>query len=289
MGTGIITLIGASKLGARFYDEESEIYDIRVVGTKWQQFRKFEDLPVQNTYIIDDEPFGLEASLHNAEYVVCAIAPSHTRMVDGMKAGKKLFDIYDEVYCNLAYKLVKLLPKFPTIKHLLWCSSTGVYGDHDGEPVDENSPSKLPEDDPRRKVLEAEHIINVLGYQGIKLTKLRFGFLYSKKRSIQAVYEMAKTALNTKSNRNYFNLTHETDAMSAICHCLCYEVYGTYNVTNDLNQIPYGALVEQIAAHYHFPRLLANLEGKNLSTNCRVVSDAIKDTGFKFQYPTSFE
>lgn len=284
MINGKITLIGAGKLAARFYNTYSKRYEFHVVGTSEEQFSAFDGLEAKNTSIYDTSsilPFGTQ--IPESKYVVCMVAPSYKRMTGAFKNNKDMIDVYQDVFGSFAQILVRELSTLFNIDHVVWCSSVGVYGNHNGNFVGEESRCIFTKDNQeKRKLLEAEHIINLAQYQGVDVTVLRFGKLFSNTRSMKSMYDIAKYVLNERSLYDRVNLTHEDDANAAIIHCLQNKISGTYNVTNDFNKFYYYELINKITAHFGLERLTPLREGKGLSTNCQALSDAIKETGFMF-------
>lgn len=285
-----VTIIGAGKLAKVFYEEFRNEFEFNLVGTDWQQFEKFDHLSTKNAFVIDNlSSDSLVSALQSTDVVVCMLAPSRERIIDQFRKGISLCQIYKTVYIDFAYRLVEVLSSFPRIDHLVWCSSVGVYGNHKAEPVDESSTTNLKQSDANYCLLEAEHIINVLKYQDIQVSILRFGKLYSKTRSLREVYDIAKSCLNINSQLNRVNCVHELDAVNAIAYCINNGNYGIYNVTNELNQLPYYQLIYKISNHFGLPKIWVAGSGEILPTNCQAVSDAILETGFEFSHKTTIE
>lgn len=285
----MITLIGAGKLARKFYREYRNNYDINVVGTNWEQFQKFEYLFTTNAFLLEN--FGLQKALQTLNTtVICMVAPSRDRLIEAAKQNIPLVEVYTEVYVDFAQELTELLLECTHVEHLVWCSSVGIYGNHGGKVVDEQSPILVKEGTSKRCLYEAECYIKGLVYQGVNTTILRFGKLYAQDRSVREMYDIAKSCLNEQTKNHRINLTHELDAVLAIYHCVANRIFGTFNVTNDLNQIPYYQLIYKIAKHFDLPTLPVDSEGSMvLPTNCVASSERIKETGFKFQYLDNIE
>lgn len=97
---------------------------------------------------------------------------------------------------------------------LIYTSSTGVYGDHDGEWVDESTP--VSEETARQQILvEAERIaIDGAASQGIAGTVARYAGLYGPSR-----YRVDRY-LTRPVTDSYLNLVHRADAAGAVRYLL---------------------------------------------------------------------
>lgn len=106
----------------------------------------------------------------------------------------------------------------PVPDRLIYTSSTGVYGNHDGNWVDETTPPS-PGGQRGDILLEAEEIaIDRAGDHGIDGTVVRFGGLYGPSRYRIERY-LSRPAI--EGNRNS---THRRDAAGAMTHLLESEV-----------------------------------------------------------------
>lgn len=92
----------------------------------------------------------------------------------------------------------------------VYTSSTGVYGNHDGDWVDEKTPVK-PESERAQLLADAENVALDLGERyGIDATVARFAGLYGPER-----YRI-KRYLEGPVTEGILNLTHQTDAAGAL-------------------------------------------------------------------------
>jgi nucleoside-diphosphate-sugar epimerase len=97
---------------------------------------------------------------------------------------------------------------------LVYTSSTGVYGDHDGAFVDEETPLD-PQTQKTRVLAEAERIaIDGAADAGIDGTVARFAGLYGPDR-----YRLDRY-LDGPVTEGYLNMVHREDAAGAVAFCL---------------------------------------------------------------------
>ncbi|SEO42061.1 Nucleoside-diphosphate-sugar epimerase [Halogranum amylolyticum] len=97
---------------------------------------------------------------------------------------------------------------------LVYTSSTGVYGDHDGEFVDESTPLD-PTTEKTRVLAEAEHVAReAAADHGIDGTVARFAGLYGPGR-----YRLDRY-LEGPVTEGYLNMVHRDDAAGAVAYLL---------------------------------------------------------------------
>ena len=286
----VLVLIGAGKLAVQFYKQYSRHYHIRVVGTNFRQFKEFEGLKVSDAYIADETSGICPEAFKEADCVVCAVAPSVDRVRKETQEGKSINDVFHDTYYPISILLSTELLSHPSVKQVVWCSCVSVYGNHQGEPVDEESSLNPPKDHSSRSLIEAEHNLCGLSYQGVKTTILRFGYLYSPQRSLFHFYDVYQESVEATYWQKSLNLTHYEDAAGSVNFCLRHEVIGTYNVVNELNLLSTIGLIDRIATTFGMPLLDEYRNVYETSTypfvvDCRVMSDAIKERGFLFVHP----
>jgi len=95
---------------------------------------------------------------------------------------------------------------------LVYTSSTGVYGDHDGDWVDEST-TPDPATERQRVLLEAERIA-LAGGEAVDGTVVRFGGLYGPDRYRLDYY------LDGPVTEGYLNSIHRDDAAGTVAHLL---------------------------------------------------------------------
>jgi len=173
-------------------------------------------------------------------------------------------------------------------RHLVYTSSTGVYGDHDGAWVDEETPLE-PASERQRILLEAESIALEHGTPDIERTVVRFGGLYGPGRSPVDRY------LEGPVSPGYVNLVHRDDAAGAIAHLLeADRGAGVVNVVDDepVDRTDLAAWIAEASGEPVPPtvpldeRDLSAARRRRLSANKRVSNATLTDRGYKLTYPT---
>lgn len=200
LGCGYIGLEVARRLDAN----EHEVIGVRRSESRVRRIRDAGFTAVQADLT---DPASI-ATLPGADWIV------YTASV-GRGGTQTARDIYVD---GLTDTIETYAEKSPVPDRLIYTSSTGVYGDHDGNWVDETTPPR-PGGQRGDTLLEAEEIaLDRAGDYGIDGTVVRFGGLYGPSRYRLERY-LTKPAIE-----GYRNSTHRHDGAGAIAHLLEKEV-----------------------------------------------------------------
>ncbi|WP_394346576.1 SDR family oxidoreductase [Halorhabdus rudnickae] len=220
------------------------------------------------------------ASVPDADWLVFAasaggrdVAAARETYVTGLRTAIEHFDGRDDSPDRLVYT-----------------SSTGVYGDHDGAWVAEDTPLS-PATEKTRVLAEAEQIALDIP-DGIDGTVARFGGLYGPDRyRLERYLEGPVTA-------GYLNMVHRDDAAGAIAFLLQSDAGrdAVVNVVDDEPVEKWGFadwLAEQCDEPFPPKQTIEErLTGEDdessrrISANKRVSNDRLATLGYEFAYPT---
>ena len=177
---------------------------------------------------------------------------------------------------------------------LVYTSSTGVYGDHDGAWVDEETPID-PTTEKTRVLAEAERIaVEATGDAGFDGTVARFAGLYGPERyRLERYVEGPVTA-------GYLNMVHRDDAAGAIRYLLETDrARGEPVVVVDDEPVDKHAFADWLADECGVPRPekrskaeriaagdLSAAAERRIRTSKRCSNDRLRALGYEFAYPT---
>ncbi|WP_251329912.1 SDR family oxidoreductase [Haloplanus pelagicus] len=175
---------------------------------------------------------------------------------------------------------------------LVYTSSTGVYGDQDGDWVDEET-SPDPATDRQRILLEAERIaLEETAAWGIDGTVVRFGGLYGPDR-----YRLDRY-LEGPVTEGYLNSIHRDDAAGAVAHLLATDV-ARDEVVLAVDDEPVSKwrfadwLAEQCGVSPPKKWTVAEREAaaegevsRRVRANKRCANDRLHELGYELRYPT---
>jgi len=181
------------------------------------------------------------------------------------------------------------------LEWLGYLSTTGVYGDHGGVVVDEETPTRPGNDRSRRRVDAEEAWSDVARGTGVPLQRFRLSGIYGPGRSVLDRLRKG-TARRLVAPDLVFNRIHVDDIAGAVVAGIDHgEEDGAFNVSDDLPAPP-AEVVEHAARLLGLePPPAVPLSGASLSEaartfyeeNKRVDNERMKSMlGYRLRYPT---
>lgn len=177
-------------------------------------------------------------------------------------------------------------------KQLVYTSSTGVYGDHDGGWVDESTLIE-PTTEKTRVLVNAERVAREHAAEhGIEGTVVRFAGLYGPDR-----YRLERY-LDGPVTAGYLNMIHRADAAGIIRFALTEETPDTLLAVDDepVDKWEFSAWladqcgVEQPSTRTKAERLadgdLSTPAKRRIETSKRCSNERVRELGYDFAYPT---
>jgi len=173
---------------------------------------------------------------------------------------------------------------------LIFVSSTGVYGQEQGEWVDETSPTE-PTSYTGRRLLEAEQIVAAATAGGrVQGVSLRLGGIYGPGRDMLIARVRAGAPCHAEPVR-YTNRIHEDDAVGALVHLGAIEAPAAVYNGVDHEAAADCDVADFIAERLGLPRPERRRSGSAplvgvRGGNKRVSSERLRDRGYAFVFPT---
>lgn len=201
------------------------------------------------------------------------------RVIHIASSGRGDSEVYKKVYLK---GMEELLKRFPQAQKL-FVSSTSVYGQTEGEWVDESSPT-TPSSSTSQVLLEAESV--TLNQGGIVV---RPSGIYGPSRSVLFQKFHEGTAAIEGDGKRWVNQIHRDDVASGIFHLLQDPTrQGIYNLTDDLptcHQEIYQWLSDQYQKPLP-PPAPHDYQRKRGWTHKRISNQKMKSLGWLPMYPT---
>jgi nucleoside-diphosphate-sugar epimerase len=186
---------------------------------------------------------GLESLLQGQDTLVVSVAPTGFQEADE--------STYESTYLITAKNLVTALNQNPGVKQVIYLSSCSVYGDRQGEWVDETA--QIDDLEYKSQVIhEAEQIILQAANERQKVCVLRLGGIYGPGRELVNMFGgLAGMTMPGKGDR-FINWIHRDDIISAIEFARLNELDGVYNLVDD-SQLTVKEQVKLVCAAYGLP------------------------------------
>ncbi|MFY0663254.1 MAG: SDR family oxidoreductase [Natronospirillum sp.] len=264
-----ILVVGLGDLGSRIAARaRAEFPDIKVIGMRRGALA----------------PEGIELLQHDAGepwHDTWALA-GLTDVVLCISPGGRTVEAYRHAYWQVAQQATEWLQKHAPQAHVWLVSSTGVYGQSQGEWVDESSP-KAPDSPTAQVLVETEQFwIN----SAQAATIVRPAGIYGPGR--EYMFRQAREGFTIADPEPiYTNRIHVEDAARAIVHLLQHRRQGhavadQYNLTDSDP-----ASLQDVLAWLQQRFDVQPTEARMLNRGSKRISNQrLMDTGFELQYPS---
>ena len=269
-------IFGAGYSGKAFAAARTD-RSVRIAGTT-RSAEKFGELRAAGI-----EPFAFDgesltgdvaAQLAGTTHLIVSIAPG--------EAGDRVLDVARDAIAGA----------MPDLAWIGYLSTVGVYGDHAGGWVDEESECRPVS---RRSVMRvaAESEWLALGEEtGLPVAVLRLSGIYGPGRNAFVNLEKG-TAKRLVKPGQVFNRIHAADIADALWHLAERDMGGIFNVTDDLPAPPQDVVAHAAALMGVEPPPEIAFESAELSPmarsfygeNKRVSNARLKQAGYRFLYP----
>jgi nucleoside-diphosphate-sugar epimerase len=171
-------------------------------------------------------------------------------------------------------------------RRVLFASSTAVYGQRDGEWVDESSPTE-PVDFRGERLLEAERLLASSPFPGVAV---RFGGIYGPRRGGLVAQVRAGRAVIRTGPPHYTNRIHRDDCAGVLRHLSRIEAPESVYLGVDCEPADESAVLRWLAGALGAaePRSAAAGEahGRERRTSKRCRNDRLLASGYDFLHPT---
>ena len=235
---------------------------------------------------------AVQADITDADEL--SVVPDVDAIVFAASSGGRGADAARQIYVDGLHRAIE---SFGTRENppdrLIYTSSTGVYGDHGGDWVDETTPLD-PTTEKTRVLAEAERIATeVAAEYGIDGTVARYAGLYGPER-----YRLDRY-IEGPVTEGYLNMVHREDAAGAVAHILRTRPAADTFVVVDDEPVSKWEFADWLAAECgrdeppkrtKAERLddpgLSEAARRRILTSKRCSNELLRSSGYEFAYPT---
>lgn len=273
-----VAIIGCGYVGkaiaSHWYQKQD--YSVRVTTTREERVEELTQIANQVMVMKTSDLNAVQSLVNNQNTVVISVAPISDRQVDAKT--------YAETYLPTAKNLATALKDVSSDKQIIYLSSCSIYGNHNGEWVNENS--LVDTENEYSKVLgEAEQILLNSASEKVNVAILRLGGIYGSSRELsKRIVNLAGKTL-PGNGQSISCWIHLDDIVAAIDFIHQNKLHGIYNLVNDL-KLTSQEIFAQICNSQGIPQILWDATKPNFrSLNARVDNQKIKAAGYKLIYP----
>ena len=249
-----------------------------VLGTtrSRRRFRELHDI-VHEPHVLDlTDPDGDLTFLERQDGVLISVAP--TESMDDLEA----------VFSTGIRNLARALRSRTSSQHLhvTYISTAGVYGNQNGDLVDEESP--LDAINPVNRMLgEAETLLLSIDRPDTTICVLRLGGIYGPGRDMVSIIRQAAGEQIPKNGNSIPAWSSLLDITSGVQFAFDNNLEGIYNLVDDM-QLSRRQLSNEICDLDGLPPVIwANQDFKGArAMNAKVSNQKLKSAGFRFKSPS---
>ncbi len=271
-----VLIVGCGDIGARFANITTDTYAI--TGLRRRPPDDTERLHYQTCDVTN--PDDLDTVFKRSAFNVILVTMTPSERTDSG---------YERAYVQTCKNLIASLQKYRCKPRLLvFVSSTGVYGQADGEWVDENSPTE-PDNFSGKRLLEAEGIILNSGFT---CTIVRFSGIYGPGRNRLIEQVLQGRALLTSQITNRI---HVDDCAAALFHLVELHRQGAQlnpiYIATDSVPVTMAEVMTWLAQQLGktLPATMNEVgaqDGKTENSNKSCCNQRLLATGFRLCYPS---
>jgi nucleoside-diphosphate-sugar epimerase len=219
---------------------------------------------------------AMQSLLQDQHTLVISIAPTGFKEADEAT--------YENTYLSTAKNLVKVLSQAPNVTQIIYMSSCSVYGDRQGEWVDETS-QITPLEHKSQVIYESEKIMLQAANDQQKVCVLRLGGIYGPGRELVNMFGgLAGMTLPGKGDR-IINWINRDDIVGAIDFARSNELQGIYNLVDD-SKLTIREQVQMVCSRYDLPPVKWDAHQLSIQNKSLQVSNhKLKVAGYQLLYP----
>ncbi len=249
-----------------------------VVGTtrtpqRFAELRNVVNEPIALDLAQQDCDFSF---LEDQEGVLISVAP--TQNGEG----------YQSVFSNGIRNLARAIRCRQSTRplHVTYISSAGVYGDHQGQTVTEDSTVDCL-NPVNAMLVEAENVLLTIDRPDTKICVLRLGGIYGPGRDMVAMIKQAAGEQIPKNGSDIPAWSGIFDITNGVSFAFSKQLVGIYNLVDDM-QLSRRELSNEICDIDGLPPVIwanENMPGAR-AMNAKVANEKIKSEGFQFSSPS---
>lgn len=268
-----VAIVGCGYVGyqiARYWRQELSFF-VTATTTTQEKVAALEAVAQTVVVVEGNDPEGLKAVLENQDTVLLSV-------------GAKNANTYQESYLHTAKTLVSVLQETPNVKQLIYTGTYSVYGDRNGEWVDETTPV-APANQNGEILAQTEEVLLSASNENRKVCILRLGGIYGPDRELVKIFGRAAGTTRPGNGADVTNWIHLDDIVAAIEFARKHQLEGIYNLVDDAH-LTSRELLDRVFTQHNLPNVVWDESQKSTRPyNARVSNQKIKTAGYQLIHP----
>ena len=265
-----VAIIGCGYVGtavARYWSQMGLV--VTATTTTEERVADLEAVATRVLVVKGDDEAALQSAMQNQDTLLLSV-------------GARNADVYEATYLRTAQTLVKVLEQVSSVQQVIYTGSYAVYGDRQGEWVDEESPLS-PASRNGEILAETEQVL--LSARNLKSCILRLGGIYGPGRELVKIFGRLAGTTQPGDGKDRTNWVHLDDIVAVVEFARRHKLQGIYNLVNEV-PLTKRELFDRVCERHNLPQVTWNpSEQKVRPYNARVSNQKLLAAGYKFVHP----
>jgi len=267
-----VAIIGCGYIGtavAQYWHQQLG-FVVTATTTTPERFATLSPIASRVVVVKGNDPVALQSVVQDQDTVLLSVGAANP-------------NVYEETYLHTAQTLVSVL-KNSSVKQLIYTGSYAVYGDRNGDWIDESSPV-APANSNGQILYDTEQVLLSASSLDRHVCILRLGGIYGPSRELVKIFGRVAGTTRPGKGDDAANWIHRDDIVAAIEFARMHQLQGIYNLVDDAH-LTIGELLDKVCDQHNLPKVMWDESLKSVRPyNARVSNQKIKDAGYQFIYP----
>jgi nucleoside-diphosphate-sugar epimerase len=271
-----VAILGCGYVGktvARYWSRERN-FEVMATTTTPKKVRSIKAIPAEVMVLKGNDRDGLKSFIRDQEILLVCLGSRQTS--------------YSETYLETAQTLVSVLKYNSSVRQVIYTGSYALYGDCNGEWVDETLPID-PVTSKEEVLAQTEEVLLSASTDDRRVCIFRLGGIYGPDRELVKIFGRVAGTTLPGTGLEMGNWIHLDDIVRAIEFARQQQLQGIYNLVDD-DRVTRRDLIDRVLSKH---KLLAvtwdESSESNRSINVKVSNQKLKKFGYSFVHPYFYD
>jgi nucleoside-diphosphate-sugar epimerase len=271
-----VAILGCGYVGktvASFWSRERK-FEVMATTTTPKKVRSLKAIPAEVMVLKGNDREGLKSFIRDREVLLVCLGSRQAS--------------YAETYLETAQTLISVLKYNSSVRQVIYTGSYALYGDREGEWVDETLPID-PVTSKEEILAQTEEVLLSASTDDRRVCIFRLGGIYGPDRELVKIFGRVAGTTLPGSGLEMGNWIHLDDIVRAIEFARQQQFQGIYNLVDD-DRVTRRDLIDRVLSKHKLPAVTWDeLPGSNRSINVKVSNQKLKNSGYSFVHPYFYD
>jgi nucleoside-diphosphate-sugar epimerase len=271
-----VAILGCGYVGktvASFWSRERK-FEVMATTTTLKKVRSLKAIPAEVMVLKGNDREGLKSFIRDREVLLVCLGSRQAS--------------YAETYLETAQTLISVLKYNSSVRQVIYTGSYALYGDREGEWVDETLPID-PVTSKEEILAQTEEVLLSASTDDRRVCIFRLGGIYGPDRELVKIFGRVAGTTLPGSGLEMGNWIHLDDIVRAIEFARQQQFQGIYNLVDD-DRVTRRDLIDRVLSKHKLPAVTWDeLPGSNRSINVKVSNQKLKNSGYSFVHPYFYD